>query len=162
VGIDARERFVDASLFWTALQSGDFDLIMNTPTPPPSPSKPWSRFDAVLNTSDWVPEGQKMYKNMGRFNNPKDTGHIARFDELMMQIPQIKDEAELVKAYRELNALYMKNQPTIPLVYRADQFYEFTEKFWKGFPTAANPFLPPQMPGDRFGTRILWHITPAK
>jgi peptide/nickel transport system substrate-binding protein len=162
VGIDVRERFVDASLFWTALQSGDFDLIMNTPTPPPSPSKPWSRFDAVLNTADWQPEGQKMYKNMGRFNNPKDPSYIARFDDLMKQIPQIKDEVELIKAYRELNVLYMKHQPTIPLVYRADQFYEFTEKVWTGFPTASNPYLPPQMPGDRFGTRILWQIKPAK
>lgn len=161
-GIDAREKFVDASLFWTALNAGDFDLIMNTPTPPPSPSKPWSRFDLVVNNAEWQPEGQKMYKNFGRFNNPKDPSYVKRFDELMNEIPRIKDEAELVKAYRELNVLFMKYQPTIPLVYRADQFYEFTEKVWKGFPTAANPFLPPQMPGDRFGTRILWHLTPAK
>lgn len=162
VGIDVRERFVDSSLFWTALYGGDFDLIMNTPTPPPSPSKPWSRFDVVLNSADWVPEGQKMYKNMGRFNNPKDAAYVARFDELMKEIPRIKDEAELIKAYRELNVLYMKHQPTIPVQYRADQYYEFTEKVWQGFPTSANPFLPPQMPGDRFGTRILWQIKPAK
>jgi peptide/nickel transport system substrate-binding protein len=103
-----------------------------------------------------------MYKNFGRFNNPKDPSYVKRIDQLMVQIPRIKDEAELVKAYRELNVLYMKNQPTIPLVYRADQFYEFTEKVWTGWPTAANPFLPPQMPGDRFGTRILWHLKPAK
>ena len=46
-----------------------------------------------------------------------------------------------MKAYRELNVLFMKHQPTIPLVYRADQFYEFTEQHWQGFPTAAKPFL---------------------
>jgi peptide/nickel transport system substrate-binding protein len=161
-GIDVREKFVDASLFWGALYAGEFDLIMFTPAAPPSPSTPWRRFDIVLNTDEWAPEGEKRYKNMGRFNNPKGPGYVARFDELLKEIPRIKDEAELTKAYRELNALYMKHQPTIPLVYRADQFYEFTEKVWTGFPTAANPFLPPQMPGDRFGTRILWHIKPAK
>jgi len=161
VGIDARERFVDASLFWTALYGGDFDLIMFTPPAPPSPSTPWRRFDIVLNSSEWAPEGEKRYKDMGRFNNPKSPGYIARIDELLNEIPRIKDDAKLVEAYREINALYMKNQPTIPLVYRADQFYEFTEKVWTGFPTAANPYLPPQMPGDRFGTRILWHIKPA-
>ncbi len=160
-GIDARERFVDASLFWGALYSGDFDLIMFTPPAPPSPSTPWRRFDIVLNSSEWAPVGEKRYKDMGRFNNPKAPGYIARIDELLNEIPRIKDDAELVKAYRELNVLYMKNQPTIPLVYRADQFYEFTERAWKGFPTSANPFLPPQMPGDRFGTRILWHIQPV-
>jgi peptide/nickel transport system substrate-binding protein len=160
-GIDVREKFVDASLFWGALYSGEFDLIMFTPPAPPSPSTPWRRFDIVLNTDEWAPEGEKRYKNMGRFNNPKGAGYVARFDELLKEIPRIKDEAELVKAYRELNALYMKHQPTIPLVYRADQFYEFTEKVWTGFPTSTNPFLPPQMPGDRFGTRILWHLKPV-
>jgi peptide/nickel transport system substrate-binding protein len=161
-GIDVREKFVDASLFWGALYSGDFDVIMFTPPAPPSPSTPWRRFDIVLNSDEWAPQGEKRYKNMGRFNNPKGTGYIARFDELLKEIPRIKDEAQLVKAYRELNALYMKHQPTIPLVYRADQFYEFTEKVWTGWPTSDNPFLPPQMPGDRFGTRILWQLKPAK
>jgi peptide/nickel transport system substrate-binding protein len=161
-GIDVREKFVDASLFWGALYAGDFDVIMFTPPAPPSPSTPWRRFDIVLNSDEWAPQGEKRYKNMGRFNNPKGAGYIARFDELLKEIPRIKDEAQLVKAYRELNALYMKHQPTIPLVYRADQFYEFTEKIWTGWPTSANPFLPPQMPGDRFGTRILWQLKPAK
>ncbi len=160
-GIDARERFVDASLFWGALYGADFDLIMFAPAAPPSPSTPWRRFDIVLNSSEWAPEGEKRYKNMERFNNPKGPGYIARFDELLNQIPRIKDEAELIKAYRELNVLFMKHQPTLPLVYRADQFYEFTEQTWKGFPTSANAFLPPQMPGDRMGTRILWALTPA-
>jgi peptide/nickel transport system substrate-binding protein len=160
-GIDAREKFVDASLFWGALYTADFDLIMFTPPAPPSPSTPWRRFDIVLSSAEWAPKGEKRYKNLGRFNNPTAPGYIKRIDELLNEIPRIKDEAELVKAYRELNVLYMKNQPTLPLVYRADQFYEFTEQAWKGFPTAANPFLPPQMPGDRLGTRILWSITPA-
>lgn len=160
-GIDVREHFEDASLFWSELYAGKFDLIMNTPTPPPSPSKPWSRFDVVLDSGEWAPEGEKRYKDMGRFNNPKGPGYIARIDELLAQIPRIKDEAELVKAYRELNVLFMQNQPTLPLVYRPDQFYEFTEQVWKGFPTSKAPFLPPQMPGDRLGTRILWHLLPA-
>jgi peptide/nickel transport system substrate-binding protein len=160
-GIDAREKFVDASLFWGALYTADFDLIMFTPPAPPSPSTPWRRFDIVLSSAEWAPKGEKRYKNLGRFNNPTAPGYIKRIDELLNEIPRIKDEAELIKAYRELNVLFMKNQPTLPLVYRADQFYEFTEQAWKGFPTAANPFLPPQMPGDRLGTRILWSITPA-
>ena len=73
VGIDARERFVDTSLFWNALYEGDFDLIMFTPSTQPSPSKPWSRFEALLTTRDFAPAGQRMYKNMGRFNDPSCT-----------------------------------------------------------------------------------------
>jgi len=160
-GIDARERFVDASVFWTAQNNGDFDLLMNTPSSEPSPSKPWSRFEFVLNSSDYAPEGEKMFKNFGRFNNPKAKGYEPRIDALLRLIPQLKADEEKAKAYRELNVLYMKLQPTIPLVYRPDQFYQFSDRVWKGFPNSERPFLPPQIPGDRLGTRILWHITPA-
>lgn len=161
VGIDARERFVDGNLFWNALFQGDFDLIMNTPASPPSPSKPWSRFDVVMTTSDYAPEGEKVYKNMGRFNDPAAPGYIARIDELLTVIPKLKDEAELVKAYRELNVLFMQQQPTIPLVYRPDQFYEFSTRHWENYATGKNPYLPPQIPGERLGTRMLWSLRPV-
>ncbi len=161
VGIDARERFVDGNLFWNALFQGEFDLIMNTPASPPSPSKPWSRFDVVMTSADFAPEGEKMYKNMGRFNDPKAPGYIARIDQLLAQIPVLKDETELRAAYRELNVLFMQQQPTIPLVYRPDQFYEFSTRHWQGYATAKRPYLPPQVAGDRLGTYMLWSLQPA-
>lgn len=161
VGIDVRERFIDASLFFNAVFTGDFDLIMYTPTSMPTPSMPWSRFEAILTSKEWKPEGEKIYKNMGRFNNPNSADYIARFDELLDLIPTLKDEAAVKKAYRELNVLVMKHQPVIPLVYRADRFYEFSERVWKGFPTSKNPYLPPQIPGDRLGTRMLWRLKPT-
>jgi peptide/nickel transport system substrate-binding protein len=158
VGIDVRERFIDGNLFWNAVFSGDFDLIMYNPSPAASPSKPWSRFEFIMTSKDWVPPGDKMYKNFGRFNNPKGPGYIPRIEELIDLIPKLTDEAELAKAYRELNILYMQQQPVLPLVYRPDLFYEFSNRVWTGWPTSANPFLPPQMPADRMGTRILWHL----
>jgi peptide/nickel transport system substrate-binding protein len=162
VGIDARERFIDASIYWGAQATGDFDLIMITPASPPTPSKPWSRFDAVLSTKDFLKIGEKMYKNMGRFNDPNGPAYVKRFDELLNEIPKLKSEEELKVAYRELNVLYMQQQPTLPLVYRPDAFYEFNGKHWQNFPTSDKPFLPPQVPGDRMGTRILWELKPAQ
>jgi peptide/nickel transport system substrate-binding protein len=161
VGIDARERFIDGSLHSPATFSADYDLVMYTPSPNQAPSKPWSRFDAVLSTQDFLPPGQKMYKNMGRFNDPKSPGYIPRFDELMRLIPTLTDPDEIVRAYRELNVLFMQQQPVIPLVYRTDQFYEFSVRHWQGFPTAKDPFLPPHVPGARMGTRIFWSLTPT-
>jgi peptide/nickel transport system substrate-binding protein len=161
VGIDVREGFIDGGLFWTAVFGGDFDLIMYNPHPSPTPSKPWSRFEFNLTSEEWAPVGDKMFKNFGRFNNVKSPGYIKRFDELIQLIPTLKDEAERVKAYRELNVLFMQHQPVIPLVYRADQFYEFSTRVWEGYPTSDNAFLPPQMPADRLGTRILWHLKPS-
>jgi ABC-type sugar transport system permease subunit len=67
----------------------------------------------------------------------------------------------LVPAYRELNVLFMQQQPTLPLVYRPDAFYEFSEKHWSNMATAENPYLPPLVPGDRLGTKMLWTIKPS-
>jgi peptide/nickel transport system substrate-binding protein len=160
-GIDVRERFVDASLFWNDLFKGEFDLIMNTPASPPSPSKPWSRFETIMTTQDFAPEGEKIYKNMGRFNDPKAPGYLARIDQLLATIPTIKDEQELIKAYRELNVIFMQQQPTIPLMYRPDQFYEYSTRRWTNYATAKNPYLPQQIPGERLGTRMLWSLKPV-
>lgn len=103
-----------------------------------------------------------MFKNMGRFNDPNAPGYVRRFDELLALIPTLESESELRAAYRELNVLFMKYQPALPVVYRPDQFYEFSEKAWSGFPTAERPFLPPQVPGARMGTRSLWHLSPTR
>jgi peptide/nickel transport system substrate-binding protein len=158
VGIDARERFIDGAQYFPAAYAGDFDMIMFTPTSAPAPSKPWSRFDAVLSNQDFAPPGDKMYKDLGRFNDPKAPGYMPRFDELLDRIPTLSDPAELAAAYRELNVLFMQEQPVLPIVYRPDQFYEFSRRVWQGFPTAADPFLPPQLPSSRMGTRSLWHL----
>jgi len=161
VGIDARERFVDASLFWNAAFQGEFDLIMFKPASAPSPSQPWLRFESVMTTRDFAPEGQKMFRNMGRFNDPSAPGYVPRIDELLTTIPKLKDEAELVTAYRELNVLFMQQQPSLPLVYLPDQFYEFSTRRWRNFASAKNPYVPPQIPGERLGTRMLWSIEPV-
>ena len=162
VGIDARERFVDTGLYNQAGVTGDFDLLMGTPSSAATPSKPWSRFDFVLNTRDFAPLGAKMYKNMGRFNDPAGPRYIKRFDELLDLIPTLTDFEELRSAYRELNVLFMREQPVLPLVYRPDQFYQFNTRVWRGFPTADSPFLPPQIPSSRMGTRTLWHLKLAE
>jgi len=158
VGIDARERFVDASIFWTALNAGEFDLIMNTPSPNPAPSKPWSRFEALLTSKEWAPEGEKMYKDQGRFNNPKAPDYLPRIEELLDLIPSLQDEKALSDAYRELNRIYIQYQPSIPLLYRPDQFYEVSTRHWDNFPNSDNPYTPPQIPGDRLGTKMLWQL----
>lgn len=160
-GIDARERFVEAALYFAAGLKGEFDLMMGTPSPAPTPSKPWSRFDAVLATHDFAPPGEKMYKNIGRFNDPHSAGYVPRFDELLAVIPTLTDAAALAAAYRELNVLVMQHQPVLPLLYRPDQFYQVSSRVWQGFPSSADPFLPPDIPSARLGTRTLWHLTRA-
>ena len=102
-----------------------------------------------------------MQVNEGRFNNPEGPDFLPRFEELLALIPSLTDERRRKQAYRELNKLYMIHQPSIPVVYRPQSFYQFSTRVWKGFPTAKHPYLPPTIPGFGTGTEILWHLKPA-
>jgi peptide/nickel transport system substrate-binding protein len=162
VGIDIREGFVDASLYWQALPFGTFDLLMYKPLPEATPSKPWSQLDHVMSSRNWKPAGERMNENQGRYNNPKSKNYNKAVDSLLKAIPRITDDAELVKAYRALNIIFMQDQPALPLAYLPEQFYEFSTKHWTNFATEDNPYAPPQPPFYAAGVKMLWELKPAK
>jgi peptide/nickel transport system substrate-binding protein len=164
-GIDAREGPVDASQYWPAIPSGNFDLLMRKAAENVTPSLPWSRFDAVMSSRNWAPVGgdNKMNENQGRYNNPNDPEtYNPRVQELLNKIPVMESEAERVAAYRELNKIFMQDQPAIPLCYQPEQFYQFSVKTWKNWPTASNPYAPPLLPWVGASTKVLWNLEPAK
>ncbi len=75
----------------------------------PSPAQPWLNFQIVLH-SKGVPEyGKIAHRNFGRYKNE-------RVDELLDLIPTVTDEAELKKLYDELDSIYRKDVPVIPLI----------------------------------------------
>lgn len=164
VGIDAREGFVDAGLYWPALPSGDFDLIMHKPAASITPSLPWSRFEAVMSSRNWVPVGgdHRMNENQGRYNQPGSKNYRPEVDALLNKIPLMTDEAEIAAAYAKLNQIFMQDQPALTLSYLPEQFYEFSTKNWTNWPTEKNPYAPPQMPMVSAGVKILWNLQPAK
>jgi peptide/nickel transport system substrate-binding protein len=157
-GIDVREGFVDAGLYWQCMPVGDFDLVMQKPVPSVTPSKPWSRFDAVMSSRNWKPEGEKMNENQGRYNNPNGKGYNPEVDKLLRLIPTLTDQAKKVEAYRKLNIIFMQDMPALPLAYLPEQFYEFSTKNWTNFPTEDNPYAPPQCLCFGAGTKSLWEI----
>ncbi|MBN1760772.1 MAG: ABC transporter substrate-binding protein [Chitinispirillaceae bacterium] len=157
-GIDVREGFVDAGLYWQCMPVGDFDLVMQKPVPSVTPSKPWSRFDAVMSSRNWKPEGEKMNENQGRYNNPNGKDYNAEVDRLLKLIPTLTDETQKVEAYRKLNVIFMQDMPTLPLAYLPEQFYEFSTKNWTNFPTEDNAYAPPQCLCYGAGTKSLWEI----
>jgi peptide/nickel transport system substrate-binding protein len=119
---------------------------------------PWARFESVLTSRGMAPLGEKAYKNQGRFNDPKRPNYVRRFDELLDLIPKLTADTDLLSAYRELNALFMQYQPTLPMVYRSAAFYQVSSKVWTGFPFASDPYLPSALVGEHLGTDMLWHL----
>lgn len=161
-GIDAREGFCDESLYWQCQPVGDFDLLMNTPAARLTPSLPWSRFQMVMASRNWKPEGEKMNENQGRYNNPNSKDYNPRVDELLTKIPTLTDKEEIIKAYQELNRTFMQDLPALTLVYRPEEFYDFSVLNWTNFATEENPYAPPQLPCFGVGRNMLWEIKLAK
>jgi len=154
-GIDVREGFLDFGLYNQNLKVGDYDCAI--PLLAVTPSKPWSRFEAVMSSLNWKAIGEKMNENQGRYNNPSAKDYNPVVDSLIRVIPSLTD-AQKKAAYRALNVIFMQDQPAIPLVYRPEMFYEFSVKHWKNFPTDQNPYAPPQCLCFGAGIRALWEI----
>lgn len=159
-GIDVREGFVDAGLYWPAKPSGDFDILMDKPAASITPSLPWSRFEAVMSSRNWAPVGgdNKMNENQGRYNSPKAKEYNPKVDSLLKAIPLTNDEAALKAAYGELNNIFMQDQPAIPLVNLPEQFYEFSTTVWTNWPSEKNAYAPAQLPWVSAGTKTLWQL----
>ncbi|MDD5942311.1 ABC transporter substrate-binding protein [Fibrobacter sp.] len=161
-GIDIREGFVDGGSYWPAMGLGNFDLVMHKPVADVTPSLPWSRFNEIMASRDWQPLGAWAGVNIGRYNQPGTEGFRPEVDQLLSAIPLMTDSVEIAKAYRELNKIFMEDQPSIPLVYLPEQFYEFSDRVWTNWPTAENPYAPAQLPWVASGIKILWNLKLAK
>ncbi|KMQ52867.1 Oligopeptide ABC transporter, periplasmic oligopeptide-binding protein OppA [Chitinispirillum alkaliphilum] len=158
VGIDVREDFVEGHLYWPAMFEGDFDLFAYTPYLFLSATMPWLRFETIFCTYNWNPVGEDMAANFGRFNNPALDSYIPEIDSLLKVIPFIADDDELTEAYRQLNRIFMQEQPTLPLIYRPEDYYQFSTRVWTNFPTESNPYAPPRIPTSGPGRDMLWEI----
>ncbi|SOD16739.1 peptide/nickel transport system substrate-binding protein [Fibrobacter sp. UWB16] len=161
-GIDIREGFVDGGSYWPAMGLGNFDLIMHKPVADVTPSLPWSRFNEIMASRDWQPLGAWAGVNIGRYNQPGTEGFRPEVDKLLNAIPLMKNADSIATAYRELNKIFMEDQPSIPLVYLPEQFYEFSDRVWTNWPTAENPYAPAQLPWVASGTKTLWNLKLAK
>ena len=161
-GIDIREGFVDGGSYWPAMGLGNFDLIMHKPVADVTPSLPWSRFNEIMASRDWQPLGAWAGVNIGRYNQPGTEGFRPEVDKLLNAIPLMKNADSIATAYRELNRIFMEDQPSIPLVYLPEQFYEFSDRVWTNWPTEKNPYAPAQLPWVASGTKTLWNLKLAK
>ena len=151
IGITAVPKFVDYSTWDTDLRRGTFDLAMITPPIDHSVASPWDRFNHLLSLTAYKPIGEESFANPGRFQDAKING-------LLDSIPRITDEEKLQQAYRELNKRFMQTVPVLPIMYRPSTYYQFSTKHWTNFPTAENPYAPPNNLVVAAGVTALWEI----
>lgn len=153
VGIDVRTQFPEAPVWNTHLNSGEFDLIMYTPGPVYGPNMPWLRFQEAMDGRGVAPVGQPAFRAWNRYYNEE-------VNRLLDQVAAETDPARLHEFYRELDRIYMEDIPLIVLMYRPAYFYLYNESVWTGFPSAENPYAPPQFGGA--GIKVIYHLEPAR
>jgi peptide/nickel transport system substrate-binding protein len=104
-----------------------------------------------MTSNAYRPVGEEAFANHGRFQN-------ATINALLNKIPTITNETELIQAYQELNKQFMLTVPVIPIMYRPSTYYQFSTKHWTNFPTAENPYAPPNNLIVAAGVTALWEI----
>ena len=139
IGIGISTEFPQAPTWTQRIQSGDFDLIMNTYAGV-SPASPWRRFRDAMDKRGVPDIGKRADWNFGRYENSSvaallDTAAGAKTD----------DEAKA--AYAELDKIFRQEIPCVPLMYRPLSFYQFNQSNWENFPTEENPYAPPMWSG---------------
>jgi peptide/nickel transport system substrate-binding protein len=155
IGIDARPEFPEAPAWTDSMQRGDFDMVMGNPSGSYSPAQPWLKFRNAMSARGVPGIGEGIaFWNWGRYENPE-------FDELLERAARVAEDGERGRIYRALNAIAMRDVPVIPLEYRPWLFYEFNTTHWSGFPTAEDPYAPPQICTDGAGIRALYRIRPV-
>lgn len=152
IGIEIRTKFPESPVWTNDLQTGKFDIIMNTPAGGVSPSQPWNRAMTIMYSKGVAPMGEMAFWNWGRYQND-------RADAIIEEIPSVSDEANLKSLYTELNTIWLKDIPSIPLMYRPWVFDTVNESVWKGFPTEGDGTnIPPQISMDGAGIKALYQI----
>nr|WP_154892797.1 ABC transporter substrate-binding protein [Paenibacillus xylanexedens] len=152
IGIEIRTKFPESPVWTNDLQTGKFDIIMNTPAGGVSPSQPWNRAMTIMYSKGVAPLGEMAFWNWGRYQND-------RADAIIEEIPSVSDEAKLKALYTELNTIWLKDIPSIPLMYRPWVFDTVNESVWKGFPSEGDGTnIPPQISMDGAGIKALYQI----
>lgn len=152
IGIEIRTKFPEAPVWTNDLQTGKFDIIMNTPAGGVNPSQPWDRARTIMYSKGVAPIGEMAFWNWGRYKNDQA-------DAIIEKIPATTDEAELKALYTELTQIWLKDIPSIPLMYRPWVFDTVNESVWKGFPREGDGSnIPPQISMDGAGIKALYQI----
>ncbi len=93
------------------------------------PRQPVARFRDAQDIRGVPPMGEVAFWNWNRFEHPD-------VPALLDQVAANSDLEEQKALYSELDKIYLENIPTIPLMYRPLEFYEFNESVWTGFANA--------------------------
>jgi peptide/nickel transport system substrate-binding protein len=139
IGIDCSTNFPQQAETTQAIQGGTFDLAVWYVSGV-NPATPWARFKDIMSQSEMQPIGKTTFANYGRWKNDE-------VEALLTTASQATDDATKKAAYDKLDALYRKEVPACPIMYRPDEFYEYNATNFYNWPDEKNDYAPPMFRG---------------
>lgn len=139
IGIDCSTNFPQQAETTQAIQGGTFDLAVWYVSGV-NPATPWARFKDIMSQSEMQPIGKTTFANYGRWKN-------SEVEAMLTEASQATDDAAKKAAYDKLDALYRKEVPACPIMYRPDEFYEYNATNFYNWPDEKNSYAPPMFRG---------------
>ena len=154
IGIDCVTEFPDFTVWWDRLIKGQFDL-MESWDGGMGFDHPWNSFRFVMDPRLTGPVGKDYPAgNWERYTNWEVTS-------LIDTIAKETDPTKLKEAYSELQEIFLRDLPAIPMFYGAS-WYEFRNDRWVGWPTEENPgWASPYMWNYPDNLPMFFHIVKA-
>lgn len=146
-GIDGEVNAISDDNYFTARSTGSFDAMIGGLFAGPTP---YYLYNTHLNSANDASNGGW---NWGHY-------HSAQMDGLLQQYAQTSDAAQQRSLLSQMEALYSKDMPIIPLL-NAANWYEYSTKHFTGWPSQDNPYaLGPtyDSPGNAL---IVLHLQPT-
>lgn len=139
IGIDCVTNFPQQAETTQDIQGGTFDLAVWYVSGV-NPATPWARFKDIMSQSEMQPLGKTTFANYGRWKN-------ADVEAMLTEAAQATDDTAKKAAYDKLDALYRKEVPACPIMYRPDEFYEYNATNFYNWPDENNSYAPPMFRG---------------
>ena len=141
VGIKTNVRTYDFGAWIARMQKGDFEMAIGWAD---KGSTPYNFFKSMMFSGYVKPIGEVADLNWHRFG-------LEEADVLFKEFEQTSDEKTIKSIISNLQHLFIKNAPGIPL-FAELSWAEYNSKYFTGFPNEQNPYGPlsPNEPGFIF------------
>lgn len=134
IGINATHRNEAGGTWYDNFQFGHFEAQMGWMACG-SINEPWFTLD-TFNKSWIVPEGKRAQYNGWRWKNDRYSEIVDQMGRLPLNDPRIDD------LFVEAMTIWLDELPIIPIA-QAKKLLPFDETYWKGWPSADNPYMHP-------------------
>lgn len=149
LGITAEVKTQTVDQWTTDFNAGAFDATMHWTN---SGATPFEGYQNIMDAATSKPIGEAAASAQGRFNDPAATAALNAY-------ASAPDDAARKASLDLLQKIFVEQVPAIPLV-SSPVGAEYSTKKWVGWPTAEDPYAPPQ-PTQTNALQVVLRLKPA-